>query len=96
MIKVFTAKHAAEAHLVRGLLQVEGVAVEIRGESLTDVWVIQDVQVPLSMAALGRYSREEDSPEGQGEIWFCPACGEAYEPHCNGCWQCGTLRPVSA
>ena len=75
MIKVFTTEHAAEAHLVRGLLQGEGIAVEVRGETIFLVWVLLDFQVPLAMEALARYSREGGTPD-HGGLWLCPACGD--------------------
>ena len=37
MRKVFIAAHPAEAHMVRGLLECEGIAAVVRGEALFSV-----------------------------------------------------------
>jgi hypothetical protein len=95
MIKVMTVNHAAEAQLIRGLLQAEGIAVEIRGEGLSHVWILQDPQVPRALEILDCYSREPSAPGRQGGVWLCPGCGAEHGPEFQGCWHCGTLRPVT-
>ena len=59
MIKLFTVDQAAEAHLIRSLLQAEGIAVAIRSETRSQVWILEDPQLPLAMEVLARYTREE-------------------------------------
>jgi hypothetical protein len=93
MIKVMTVNHAAEAHLVRGLLQAEGINAEIRSEVLSHVWVIDDPKIAQAMEILARYSREETPLGSRGGDWVCPGCGEEHGPAFQGCWQCGTMRP---
>ena len=38
MKQIHVAKHAPEAHLVKGFLESNGIAAEVRGEFLTSGW----------------------------------------------------------
>lgn len=38
MKQVHVAKHAAEAHFIKGLLESNGIAASVRGEYLTSGW----------------------------------------------------------
>jgi len=102
--KVFVAKHPAEAHLVRGLLESGGVQAIVRGESLfgargeapvtfdtlPSVWVLDDEQTAAAMDILRDHRAAGES--GAGTPWTCRLCGERVEPQFTACWQCGTER----
>ncbi len=105
MLKVFDAQHHAEAHFVQGLLEAEGLAAEVRGESLfttvegasvipgmrPEVWILDEEQRPAAQALLERY-RTGAAPEGPAAPWTC-ACGEVHEPQFTSCWRCQALAP---
>ncbi len=109
MRQVFVAKHIAEAHLVRGFLEAEGIHAEVRGDALygargetpvtpetcPSVWVLDDGQAPRALLLVRRFERGDEPAAVQGEPWRCPKCGEVAEPQFTECWQCGTGRPVS-
>lgn len=73
MKAVFFADHAFEAHLVRGRLEAEGIAAQVRGEwlagacgelpasGLVTVWVA-DADVPLAEEVLAQ-AVEFDEPD---------------------------------
>ena len=108
--KVFVAQHHAEAHLVSGLLQANGIVAEVRGEALfttieapsvipgaaPEVWVSNPAHVPLALDLVRRFSRGEALPGSLGPPWQCPKCSETLEAQFTQCWNCGTVKPRPA
>jgi hypothetical protein len=106
MKKVYIARHPTEAHLVKGLLELEGIASEVRGEALygalgelaitadtlPSVWIQDDGQMEQAMRIVSRYEQGLGSHAIIGVLWRCPKCGEMLEPQFASCWQCGTTR----
>ena len=106
MKQVYIAQHPLDAHFVAGLLQTEGIAAVVRGESLfsvrgevpattetsPSVWVVDDTQFAQARSLVLAYSRGEMPSRAQGTAWQCPQCGEYLEPQFTACWQCGGLR----
>src|SRR5688572_25005627 len=102
MKKVFVAQHPTEAHFVKGLLEREGIAAEVRGETLfgvrgatpatpdtlPTVWILDDRQLTSAEEFVAGYERGDRSPEMEGELWCCPNCGEMMEPQFTVCWKC--------
>lgn len=102
MKQLHVARHAPEAHLVRGFLASHGIAAEVRGELLTSGWG----ELPLDVCAVwvrndGDYARAAelvrdffsgaDARRHGGDAWTC-GCGEALEGQFTQCWRCGALR----
>ncbi len=108
MKKVFVAKHPAEAHLVRGLLEAEGIRAEVQGESLfgargqapvtpdtlPTVWIAVDEDLPRATELLAGFDKWDVPPQAESETWSCPQCGERVEGQFQQCWRCGAERPV--
>lgn len=106
MTKVFVAKHPAEAHLIRGLLESGGIQAIVRGESLfgargeapvtfdtlPSVWVLDDQQTAAALDILRDHEGRAEAASAQAS-WRCPRCGTDIEPQFTACWQCGTERP---
>jgi hypothetical protein len=104
--KVFIARHPTEAHLVKGLLELEGIESEVRGEALfgalgqlaitadtlPSVWIQEDDQIEQAIRIISRYEQGFGSHVIIGKLWCCPKCGELLEPQFASCWQCGTNR----
>jgi hypothetical protein len=103
MKQLHVARHAPEAHLVRGFLASHGIAAEVRGELLTSGWG----ELPLDVCSVwvkddGDYARAAelvkdfftgaDARRHGGEAWTCANCGEALEGQFTQCWHCGTFR----
>ena len=104
MKQVHVAKHAPEAHLVRGFLESNGVAAVVRGEFLTSgwgelpvdvcaVWITDDAQYETASALLMAFLRGDAAREFRGQHWQCPRCGEQLEGQFTACWKCGAARP---
>jgi hypothetical protein len=104
--KVFVAQHPTEAHFVRGLLESDGIAAEIRGESifgvrgeappsadtLPTVWVVDEGDAARAMAILSKFGRQAGAV-ALPATWPCPQCGESIESQFTDCWHCATSRP---
>jgi len=104
--QVFVAQHPTEAHLVRGLLEAEGIPAEVHGESLFSargeapatpdtlptVWVVDEADLPRAAVLLADYGRRGGQNTSQAS-WLCPKCGERVEGQFTECWNCGTTRP---
>ena|SRR5688572_1921704 len=101
MEQVFLAFTAVEAHLVKGLLESEGISAEVRGEgmapilgdvpileNLPSVWVA-DREVSRAQQIVRDFKRERVAT---GDAWRCE-CGEAMGAQFAACWRCGTDRP---
>lgn len=101
---VHTAKHAAEAHLVRGFLESQGIEAVVRGEYLTSgwgelpvdlcaVWIADDAQFAHANELLIAFFKGTFARQFSGQRWTCPECGEQLEGQFTACWKCGTARP---
>lgn len=102
MKDVYEALNLADAHLLKGLLEAEGIQAEIRGGAhhatrgevggipgmLPVVWVLDDGDFGRALALVKAYPGETT-----GEPWAC-ACGEIHEPQFNACWKCGLEKPA--
>ena len=104
MQQVFVAQHPTEAHLVRGVLEAEGVTAIVQGESLftargetpvtpdtlPSVWVLDDKDAPRAAEILADF-RTRTVPAA-GDAWKCRTCGEFVEAQFGLCWTCGNER----
>lgn len=103
MKPLYTARHAADAHLVRGYLESVGVHSIVRGEYLTGgigelpadvcrVWVLDDEELPRADKLLRQFLRGEAAGAHAHERWQCRKCHEDIEGQFTDCWRCGTAR----
>ena len=99
-----TARHAAEAHLIRGYLESQGIAARVRGEYLTGgigelpvdmcrVWVVEDREFTRADELLQQYLRGDDARLLAHQGWRCGGCREEIEGQFTDCWNCGAARP---
>jgi Putative prokaryotic signal transducing protein len=104
MKRIHNARHAAEAHLVRGFLESCGIAAVVRGEWLAGgfgelpldvcgVWITNDAQLDEADRLLRDFLHGRSGATGPGAIWQCACCGETGEGQFTACWQCGAARP---
>ena len=97
MRKLLSLETIAEAYLVQGRLESQGILSEVRGEGphvhiaeLPSVWIARDED----------YSRALEltraSAPTTGWPWTCAHCGESIESSLDACWSCGTPRGESS
>ena len=108
MKRVFVAQHPTEAHLVKGMLEANGIAAEVQGESLfatrgeapatpdtlPTVWVPDDEDAERALVILAAYEPRTATAEHEGTEWICPACRERIESQFTECWHCGASRVI--
>ena len=96
---VYMAANAIEGNLIRGLLESEGIGVELRGEHLvaypgvpraseTRVYV-QAAQQAAARAVI----RDYEQRNAEQRQWRCGQCGETNTAAFEICWQCRGPRP---
>ena len=103
MKKVHSAPHPFVLENLRNVLEVEGIASEVRTpflgaargdipatECWSELWVLDDTQADRAAAVIR--ATERPSPEGAAS-WKCRKCGEEVEGQFDVCWQCGAPRP---
>ena len=104
MKQVHVAKHAPEAHIVKGVLESSGIAAIVRGEFLTggwgelpvdvcSVWIADDAQYERAQALLLSFLNGDLAHELRSQNWRCPKCGEQLEGQLTSCGKCGSARP---
>jgi len=103
MKQIHIARHAPEAHLVRGFLAAQGIATQVRGEFLTSgwgelpldvcsVWVCDERDYERASELLVEFFAGTHARRYSGEAWICGVCGEPLEGQFTQCWRCGTTR----
>ena len=104
MKQLHVARHAPEAHLVKGYLESHGIAAVVRGEYLTSgwgelpvdvcaVWIAEDADYARAQALLVSFLRGDAAREYRGQGWRCAQCGEDIEGQFTACWKCGVAKP---
>ncbi|MCL1077004.1 DUF2007 domain-containing protein [Parashewanella spongiae] len=84
-----------EVHAFKGLLETQGIDVELRGEALlgatgefgldaayAEIWITSS-QLEQAKAIM-------DQNNKKGEPWFCRECGEQNEFNFEICWKCSS------
>jgi hypothetical protein len=106
-VRVYLAADALEAHLVKGLLESNGIEAAVGGEALfavrgavpmttetlPGVWVIQEDTVARARELIDEYKSGRESGGDVTRSWRCATCGEQQESQFTSCWQCGATRP---
>ena len=106
---VYTADNPTEAHLVKGLLEAEGIETVVQGEHLfplrgiipvtadtnPSVCVVNDADFDQARSIAAAYDQVTLCGQSHPKAWDCPQCGEELEGQFTACWKCGTIRPLS-
>ncbi|MFI5382449.1 MAG: DUF2007 domain-containing protein [Tepidisphaerales bacterium] len=109
MQQVYSSRDLAEAHFIKGLLDMEEIPATVQGgplqavlgedpaapESLPSVWV-EEGDVDRAMGIISEMKRGGLAATQAQENWTCPKCGEVMEGQFSSCWQCETSRPEAA
>lgn len=108
MKKIYLAENPADAHLLKALLEGEGIRADVVGEflyscrgevpiapdSMPSVWVIDDSDFEKAEEIIRGYRLTENGARNNGEEWKCAGCGETNEGLFTECWKCGKSRPL--
>lgn len=99
-VRIYRAANSTEAHVIRGLLEQQGIQVHLFGEELSsgigelpaDVIEVE-IHVPKGYRQLARQLIEEYEirPSAAGEAggeWKCQVCSEDNPATFGVCWNC--------
>jgi hypothetical protein len=98
--RLLTCSNPAEAYLLQGRLEIEGIRCEVRSDSALDaygivaggslvspsVWIARDDDLPFALEIVN------ETAKASGWPWRCSLCRETNEPAFEACWSCGTPR----
>ncbi|GLS82934.1 DUF2007 domain-containing protein [Paraferrimonas haliotis] len=84
-----------EAHTWKGLLENQGIPVELRGETLLGATGelpadVQQVEVWVDEAHLQQARAHLDALQVPKERWTCIQCNEENEGNFELCWNCSS------
>ncbi len=98
MKRVYCAPTLPDAHLMRGLLEREGIEAKVFNENAQslmgeipvhhawpEVWIVDERETGKAREVIRRV---EHSPEAARRI-YCPHCGEENPGNFQVCWSCG-------
>lgn len=102
MLQVYTAQDPTEAHFVKGLLEVQGIACDVRGESLfgargalpittetaPSIWILDDANYNDAIDIIKEYENLRNKDTSKDPKWVCKKCGEESEAQFTDCWNC--------
>ena len=105
--KIYRARGPGDAHVLKSLLEAEGIRAVIRGDAFVplqggglfgvdtrpSVWVLADEHYARARNVADGYAAGEGpSPTSVAAEWSCPHCGEEMEAQFTECWKCGGRR----
>jgi hypothetical protein len=106
LTRLFTASQLAEAGLLRGILEAEGIPCTVRNEyaamavgripfqeAQPELWVLNEADLPRAQRLLDAWRSAADIADDDTD-WLCPDCGEEIEAPLGLCWNCGAERPT--
>ena len=103
--QLHAARHAPEAHLVKGFLELNGIAAVVRGRAYSPAagascrrtcaasWIDDDSQYERAHALLVTFLNGDLAREYRDHGWRCARCGEQLEGQFTSCWSCGAAKP---
>lgn len=100
LIKVYTADNVLEVGLMRSLLELNGIASELRNHHTSSLLgeVPYTATWPELWTDLESASRAKElisdalKREVSGEDWSCPGCDAQVPSNFDLCWQCGSTE----
>ena len=107
LTKLCVAANAVDAHMLRHLLEQEGICAVVRGDGMVplqggslfrmetrpSVWVLSDERLTRAHELAEEFAAGGAS-DGNARTWEC-RCGESVEEQFGECWSCGRSKPVS-
>jgi len=96
-----------EAHLLRAILEQNGIEAVVEGEDLFPLQggafpagasarlrvCVLDPEREADAAAVVRHRLQALEAEAEdAEGWVCTGCGEQHGPQFGSCWRCGARR----
>jgi len=98
---VYANEDPTKVHLVKGLLENEGIRVEVQNEFLStalggpsgipqtnpSIWVLEPADFDRASHFVEAFIKAGHA--APGPAWKCPTCGEKVQGQFTRCWKCG-------
>jgi hypothetical protein len=99
LLRIYRAANALQAHMLKGLLEQQGIAARVVGEGLSSgagELPADVVQVDILVAAANESAARQIVKSFEADLrsekprddWFCQQCGERNPGQFEVCWQC--------
>ena len=106
MIKIYTVNFLVDAHILKGLLESQGIKCEVKGEYLfgargelpitpetaPSVWILDETKINEAKAIVQGFESSLAEGVSNNDDWICKSCGEESESQFTECWNCGSPR----
>ena len=105
MKRVYVANDPVDAHMLRDLLEAEGIPSTYGAGSGSfghrdprypgeppSVWILDESDLLRATKFVEEYSRRGSRRTGPAATWRCNACGESVEEQFDACWKCSSSR----
>lgn len=99
---VHIAKHPPEAHLIKGMLEAQGLRVIVKNDQLygafgelpvlPSVWILDDTLAAHADQLVVEFLGGTAARRYGHERWTCAHCEETLEGQFTECWKCGASR----
>lgn len=93
MNPVYSSDNPVDAHLLRGLLEAEGIAATVTGDDMamapSVVWVDDSADLERLATVIAAFVNPRQERLEAPQAHPCPGCGELIEPPFALCWRCG-------
>jgi hypothetical protein len=103
------AMNPTDAHLLKGILEGEGIEATVQGEFLwiargevpmtadtaPSVWVLDKTEYERAMEIVKTFQSSENVGGSENEEWKCADCNEINEGQFTECWHCGAPHMAS-
>ncbi|WP_372760210.1 DUF2007 domain-containing protein [Pseudoalteromonas sp.] len=99
-VTIYRAANSLEANIIKGLMQSENIACQIKGDMLQGA--VGEIPYEQTQACLQVYAIKErharqilvnyQQVKQSAPDWVCPNCNEHNGSAFEFCWSCETLR----
>ena len=107
MKEVFATREATELHIVKALLEAQGLEAVTRNENVwtlgestrsdikvwPSLWIVDDACETAARRVIEGYNAAKAERPGRRRVWRCLQCGETLEEQFTACWNCGAEQP---
>ena len=102
--KIYSAANAAEAHLIKGLLDSESIETSLSGEGLSIAWgglqtdfnqveiLVDENKYVDALEIIKNYEQILKEPAKDGNSWECKECNKVNPETFELCWSCQANR----
>ena len=106
MKMAYTSINYTQIHLIKGLLENNGIACLLMNENMNavageiphtncyiELWVKNDTDDQIAKEIIENFNQTIKTKKS--DPWTCENCNQTIEPQFDTCWNCGTNKATS-